>query len=153
MAGAPVEPEPTIRPASAGDRQSILELWLELIAHHDRLDPEGAARPIDREALLAEFTRSLERPQHRVWLAREAGRAIGFVSAEIDGATGWIHELYVVEGWRRRGLARALVQVSGGWLRESGAGSVRVRVEPMNRVGLEFWARQGFSERARILEG
>lgn len=142
-----------IRPVVGRDRECVVDLWLELVAHHDRLDPRADRRAVDRESLLSEFARALERSQQRTWLARDSVRAIGFVSAEIEGTAGWIHELYVIECWRRRGLARALVAVARSWLLESGSEAVRVRVEPENRVGLSFWARQGFSERARILEG
>jgi GNAT superfamily N-acetyltransferase len=151
---------------------ALLELWIDLIEHHRRLDPAYPGLPGIREVLLREIERGIERPGCRIWIADADadGGPSGFLFAELDSgghgssgraddgredgesAAGWIHELYVREPSRRRGVASALVDAAEAWLIERGAPRIRVRVEPANASGLGFWDARDFEERSRILE-
>jgi GNAT superfamily N-acetyltransferase len=147
-----------VRRASAQDRQRLLDLWLDLIEHHRRLDPHSPSVPDIREVLLDEIARGLERSSCRIWIAELEGEPVGFLFAELEAArrsepaAAWIHELYVARDRRRRGIASILVDAADAWLAEAGARRARVRVEPGNRSGLGFWSARGFVEKSRLLE-
>ncbi len=149
-----------IRAVSREDREPLLGLWLDLVLHHRRLDPDYPALPGIREALLAEIERGLREPSCRIWLAESDGVAVGFVFAETEGRApgapsvgmGWIHELYVESDSRRRGLGRALVEQSIAFFTEQGRSRFSVRVESGNRDGLRFWRELGLDDKAFILE-
>lgn len=151
---------PLIRSAGAQDRHELLGLWLDLIEHHRRLDPDYPGLPGVREVLLREISRGLTDPSCQLGLAVPGPR--GFVFCEFEKApalrsagplpaSGWIHELYVVPEWRRRGLGGRLVDFATDFLETLGGARLSVRVESGNGPGLAFWERHGFAERERIL--
>jgi GNAT superfamily N-acetyltransferase len=66
--------------------------------------------------------------------------------------TAWIHELFVLEEARGRGVGRALVASVDRFFESHGGPRTAVRVESGNRDALAFWQHLGFAERARVLE-
>jgi GNAT superfamily N-acetyltransferase len=140
-------------------RDAVLELWLELIEYHRRLDPNYPALAGLRELVGRELDRALRAERSRVWIAETEGAPRAFLLAEIEsdrplasGATCWVHEVYVQDGFRRRGIASALVASAEEFFQQANGGRRAVRVEASNRSAQRFWKRAGFSERARILE-
>jgi len=133
------------------DRGEIISLWLDLIEYHRCLDPHFPALPGVRERLREELARALDSERCRVFVAEECGKLVAFVFAEVEPNEAWVHELYVVPGSRRCGIATALVQQAQAFIEELGSHSLSVRVETENRGGLRFWRRRGFFERARVL--
>jgi GNAT superfamily N-acetyltransferase len=149
-----------IRLARARDRSGLLALWLDLVQHHRRLDPDYPALPGIRELLLGEITRGLRRKTCQLGIAEQGDEPVGFIFAEVTGAemppslaspVAWIHELYVDPAWRSQGVGSALVELADAFFCERGARSASVRVEIANEEGLRFWSGRGFGERARIL--
>jgi ribosomal protein S18 acetylase RimI-like enzyme len=63
-----------------------------------------------------------------------------------------VHELWVEPAQREQGVAAQLLAESDAFFAARGVKRVSVRVESSNAAALEFWARRGFGERARILE-
>jgi aminoglycoside 6'-N-acetyltransferase I len=149
-----------VRAARAEDHEVLLAFWLELIEHHRRLAPADPPAPALREVLGQEIRRGLARARCQVLLAERQGRAVGFLFAEVEpggsGADpsplGWIHELWVVPEERRRGVGSALCAEADAFFRAREVRRVSVRVESGNADALEYWARRGFADRARILE-
>jgi len=128
-------------------------LWIDLVQHHRRLDPDYPATPGIRAALGRELDRGLKGAGCRVYVAESDTGLAGFVFAEVeDGGIGWIHELFVVEDERRQGLAGRLVDRALLFLGERGAARHSVRVERLNEGGTRFWEAQGFLPRATIFE-
>jgi ribosomal protein S18 acetylase RimI-like enzyme len=73
-----------------------------------------AAHLFDGPARADATRRFLAEPGHHLVIAYDEGRAVGFVSgAEVthpdNGTEMFLYELAVDEGWRRRGIGRALV--------------------------------------------
>ena len=132
-------------------------MWLELIAHHDRLAPGRGAAPNLREVLANEIRRGSSRARCRLLLAERGGERVGFLFAEVEAAdgvdaAGWIHELWVAPAERARGVAAALVAEADAFFAAHGVRRVSVRVESGNADALRYWTRRGFGDRARILE-
>jgi GNAT superfamily N-acetyltransferase len=163
--GAPRLPPATIeqleiRRARPGERDALLGMWLALIEHHRRLDPDYPVPGGLRLGLRSELDRGLTRPGCAIWLALRGDAPVGFCFAEVesaaprgdDTAVAWIHELWVEPDWRRRGVAAALVEHARAFLAEQQGGRIAVRVEAANDDALAFWRAQGFRARAQLLE-
>jgi ribosomal protein S18 acetylase RimI-like enzyme len=156
-----------VRRASPLEREVLVGLWLSLIEHHRRLDPDYPLPPELRAGLRSEIDRGLTRPGCAIWLAEVCARdpsaksiPVGFAFAEADAhsrrgddeaAVGWIHELWVDPMFRRRGVASRLVEQACAFLAERG-GRIAVRVEAANAIALAFWQARGFRARAHVLE-
>ncbi len=146
-----------IRLAATADREALLGLWLDLLAHHRSLDSDYPALPGIREALLRELGRGFSDPACRLWVAEGDGGLVGFLFAEHEAAEegvgmSWIHELYVEPAARRVGVGRDLVAAARDFFTERRAARISVRVETRNGAGLRFWHALGFDEKALILE-
>ncbi len=139
----------------------MLQLWLDLVEYHRRLDPDYPRVPCIQEVLLKEIERGVRMRSCRVGVAEdEARELVGFVFAEVErGAgprhdgmgVGWIHELYVDSAWRQRGVAGALLAFVDEFFAQRSPARVSVRVESGNKDGLRFWLHRGFAERERTL--
>ncbi len=139
----------------------MLQLWLDLVEYHRRLDPDYPCVPGIREVLLKEIDRGLRGLSCWVGVAEdEAQELVGFVFAEVErGAgprhdstdVGWIHELYVDSAWRQRGVGSALLAFVDEFFAQRVPARVSVRVESGNKDGRRFWLRRGFAERERTL--
>ena len=148
-----------VREFRPSERETVLELWLDLVEHHRKLDPSFPESRGLLPALRREVDRALEEPRCRLFVAEVEDQVRGFALAQIesDGSLGsergcWIHELYVEPEWRRRGLGSLLVAQVEAFFAERGGTRVSIRVEASNPGGLRFWERRGFAERARVLE-
>ncbi len=110
--------------------------------------------------IASEVRRGVLRDSCRLFVAEEGANLVGFLFAEIETvspvspepAPAWIHELWVEPDVRRRGVGARLLGEAEAFFGSRGVARLSVRVESANVAGLEFWARRGFGERARILE-
>lgn len=137
----------TIRTGVEADIPSLLALWKSAGGVASGTDNEEAMR-----CLLAQDPRSL--------LVAEAGEeAIGSLIAGWDGWRGSFYRLAVDPGWRRRGIARALVQAGEDRLRSLGAIRLTAVVSGEEPPALAFWAAMGYDRQLdmdrfiRMLEG
>lgn len=154
-----MDPQLEIRRARLSERDAVLEMWLRLIEHHRRLDPDYPLPPGLRMGLRSEIDRGLTRPNCAIWLAQAGSSPLGFCFAESEdpdgrgdpSSVGWIHELWVEPQWRRRGVAAALLRPALGFLAERGS-RISVRVESANADAIGFWRSRGFRPRAQVLE-
>jgi GNAT superfamily N-acetyltransferase len=146
-----------VRPAGHRDVEQLRLLWRALAAHHAAADPEYPLVP-GSEARWVKHARGLiDDPDARLWVYDEAGRGLGFCTAEIrragDGpGCAAIEDLFVREESRRSGAGRALVAATFAWLRERGIVRVEVRVASANVEGQAFWRALGFGDFVDVLQ-
>ena len=105
--------------SNAGDRDNLLAHPEHLI-----LGPEGLA-------------------EGRTYVAEEDGSVVGFATWAEAGGTIDLEDLFVDPGWRRRGIAAALVSQIVEVLRARGVQVLEVTANPHAR---EFYRAAGFSD-------
>ncbi|MBW2277519.1 MAG: GNAT family N-acetyltransferase [Deltaproteobacteria bacterium] len=136
-----------IRPARPDEIPRIVELWDELMAMHEGLDPRFTRRPSANEAFEMFARHNTQSEAAIVLVAEVDGAVVGFcmaVEAELPpvfevGPIGEIYDLVVAEHCRRRGIGRRLVDGVCNWARERGLDRVDLRASVNNPDALAFW--------------
>ena len=93
------------------------------------------------------LTRYLERNPGASFIVRDSGKAIGAALSGHDGRRGFLHHVLIVEGCRRRGLGRRLVEACLDALQQQGILKSHIYVNQDNEAGKLFWRRLGWEER------
>jgi ribosomal protein S18 acetylase RimI-like enzyme len=125
-----VAPE-TIRPARPDDVAAVVALWgLSRSSHAVTEDtPERVARAVSAGALL---------------VAEVDGDVVAALIAAFDGWRGNMYRLAVAKPWRRRGVARRLVEAGEARLRALGAPRVTALVAFDDTAARGFWGAAGY---------
>lgn len=133
-----------VRPATTSDLDVVVELLATLREH----GAAGAQRLAVRERLVAVLT-----DPDRLLLVAVTGDgevvgtgllAVGSASVLLDLPAAHLSHTVVAEGWRRRGVGRALVTGATAWAEERMLERVVVNVPPTSREVNRFYARLGF---------
>ena len=122
-----------LRLARGTDAQAVLHLWREAGAHPSVTDDLAGVRALmahDPEALI---------------VAEVAGRLVGTLIAGWDGWRAHLHRLVVHPGWRRRGIASALVTDAERRLAARGARRAGAVVFSGDPGAAAFWEAAGYS--------
>jgi N-acetylglutamate synthase len=129
----------TIHPLEIPAYEEVLALW-------KRCDGIGLSDADSREAIAA----YLERNPQMSFVARGGGEIVGAILGGHDGRRGYIHHLAVDAGWRRRGMARQLVDRCLGALKAAGIGKTHIFIFANNKTGRAFWKSIGWQYRTDI---
>ncbi len=130
----------------------ILSLWGELAAYHARLDPAFTPSTGWRSSYAGYLATLVGRSDARVLVARADERLIGFAVGRItllppffaQRRRGFIQDVFTHPDYRRRGIARRLVEALLDWLREQEVPSVELTVASNNAEAIRLWERLGF---------
>lgn len=93
----------------------------------------------------------LERNPTTCFAAEEKGELVGTVLAGHDGRRGYIYHLAVAESFRRKGIAKRLVDASLTALKAQGIQKAALVVFAENRLGNIFWEHMDFTERTDLV--
>ena len=105
--------------ARPGRTPTTLDEWKGWMVHVNLFDPE-------------------------LWFLAVAGEAlVGVCLAFAYPSEGWVRQLAVDEGWRRKGLGRALLQHAFGVFRERGYEQAGLAVDGENLDAQAFYRRVG----------
>ncbi len=146
----------TVAPATADDVDVLADLWVSLAAdqrrYGSRLRAE-ANRSIIRETMLRHVVTDT------VFVARRAGRAVGFVTFGTetgryrqDVDRGTVHNIYVDEPDRGVGIGSALLGTAEKALESSGAEAVALQAMADNDAARSFYERHGYAPHRIELE-
>ena len=151
----------TIRKAVRDDFEVLEELYTELEkdavmyqSEHFVLSPKGA-RSRQLEEILAS--------ENQVMLvAEDDGKVIGFAHVMLQKAKVvsclkpqtniYLQDLVVTSSLRSKGTGTMLLNASKEYGREKGAEFFRTQVFPMNKDGMRFYERNGFSTKMITIE-
>lgn len=139
-----------IRPARAEDVPALVSLMRAFYAEAGfPLSVESAARafgPLIADARLG-----------GVWLAEDAGQAVGHVvltvsySMEYGGLRGFVDDLYVRPTARGHGVAAQLLVTARAEAVARGVRALHVEVGPDNEVARRLYARAGYGDSGHLL--
>ena len=149
-----------IRPATDGDFDALVELDWSSAVHHVGLDPEFYRLP-DRDALAAFLRRRIADPDREILVAVVAGDVVGMVDVTIaaEPDPGSIIRpvrtadlgISVLDGWRRRGIGRALMAAAEQSARRRGAHQVVLDMSSANSGALAFYQSLGYGTHELVL--
>ena len=156
MAGAGV----TIRPRTAADFESLVDLDLASARHHAELDPAFYRVPA-RAAVAAFLQRRLAELDGEILVAVIDGQVIGMVGVAVQEAPdpGSVVRavptvdlgISVLEEWRGRGVGKALMAAAERWARERGAARMVLDMSAENAGALRFYERLGYRQHGLLL--
>ena len=143
-------PGVVVRDACPDDLPAVLQMWRELRDIGGRL--ERTTPPVSADGALDRLLAVTSDPHSRAIVATigddVAGMAV-LTSAQyaplFDQAAVHVHYLHVRDGWRRRGVGKALLACAASFAEEVGAEHVMTSVLPQLRDTNRFYAQLGFS--------
>ena len=122
-----------LRSATAEDLPTVVDFW----------DREGG--PTHSPGGLAEATRLLERDPEALVVAVEEGRIVGTLIVGWDGWRCHMYRLAVEPAYRRRGIARALIDEAQRRAIDHGARRIDATVHLENGGAIAAWESAGFA--------
>jgi ribosomal protein S18 acetylase RimI-like enzyme len=138
--------------AGAEEIDAILMLWGDLAAYHAGLDAAFTPSTQWRRSYAGYLATLVGRTDARVLVARSDDRLVGVGVSRItllppffaDRRRGFIQDVYTHPDYRRRGIARRLVEALLEWLGEQQVSTVELTVAVNNPEAIRLWERLGF---------
>jgi ribosomal protein S18 acetylase RimI-like enzyme len=130
--------------------------FVEAIQEHERAAvPELKPGPEIGPPYAGTLVRNVSDQDGCILMAKAGGRSIGFVCAwkEVDDdallrddmrAHAFISDIFVVEGWRGRGVAAGLLAAIEAAMLERGSTQIRVCAKAANRLAISCYDRAGY---------
>jgi GNAT superfamily N-acetyltransferase len=139
----------TVRDAHEDDVPELLTMWEELRVLGSRL--ERMIPHVDADAVLGRLKLIADDPESRALVAELDDRVVGMTvltatpyAPLFDQRAVHAHYLHVRDGYRKRGVGRALLSAAVSFADEIGAEHVITSVLPHLRDTQRFYARLGF---------
>ena len=141
-----------IRQAKLQDVQEVLHLWKSLMDEHMPLD----GRFVLSEDALGRWRNDLwhwiEDPVHRVLVAEEEGRLVGFLHAFLwhdmplfeQRQEVYLEDLYLDPSFRGQGHGKRMYEMLVSWAGEHDAQAIRLSTLAANPKSNAFWVHMGF---------
>ncbi|APR81327.1 Histone acetyltransferase HPA2 [Minicystis rosea] len=144
---------PTIRPAARADMPAVARLAAKLVRFHHALDPHRfmCMEPLE-PGYERWLTRELGDPEAVIVVAEREGVVIGYAYGRVEernwnallDAHGALHDVFVDEAARARGVGEALVESVCARLRALGAPRVVLHTATQNVAAQKLFAKMGF---------
>jgi len=132
----------SVRSYAPSDRAAVIALWQESFPEEPPWsDP---ADVIDRKQAV----------QPELFLVGcYEGRLVASVLAGFDGVRGWVHDLAVAPGQRRRGYAGRMMDAAESALTALGCPKLNLQVRSSNEAVVAFYRSRGYAVEERISLG
>ena len=138
----------TIRKATVEDVEKVASLAIQVWTSHTI------------EELAQEFSDYIIKESSMVFLAMEDECTVGFaqcglrhdyVEGTASSPVGYLEGIFVVEDYRKRGLAKNMLEVCQAWAKEQGCTEFASDCELNNEDSLKIHLKMGFEEANRII--
>jgi RimJ/RimL family protein N-acetyltransferase len=141
-----------IRPARPGDARSFLEAFRTVAAERRFIQTEEVTRTA--RVYRKWFRRSVtEEAAHLVAMAGDV--VVGSISIRRDAHPATRHTasigMFVIAGWRGRGVGTALMDAAMRWAGDAGVERVDLAVYPHNQAAIALYRSFGFVEEGRLV--
>jgi ribosomal protein S18 acetylase RimI-like enzyme len=124
----------TLRDGSLEDVPTVQALWWL------------SYEPGSQRSMLEDVTTLLAHgPSARLLAAEQDGRLVGTLIVTFDGWRGNMYRLAVHPDFRRRGIAKRLVEQAHAWLRAQGCLRITALVEAGHEYATGFWEAAGYT--------
>jgi len=142
-----------VRRGTKADFDAITGLWRELAALLQEVEPVVYTATTDApDHFRRHLSRSMDQPDHVVFVALTGERVIGYLVAFVQErppvrephAVGGIGDCCVTRTFRRRGIGSLLVREAMKWFRSQGLKFTEVGYAVKNPEAVSFWSAQGF---------
>ena len=151
--------EYSIEHAKFGDLPKVLDLWEKLMRLTAKYNDRYKLSPDARRRQEVYFRGFFESSSSAILVARVGGHVTAFAniyvtrpSAVFDQQNlGVIENIYVESNYRRRGIARSLVERSHEYLNNHLADEVFVNVVLANKVSELFWKSMGYETQKKSM--
>lgn len=130
-----------IRIMTIADYDKVYALWLSCkgMGLNDLDDSRGG------------IERFLKRNPETCFAAEDGGTVVGVIIAGNDGRRGYIYHTAVNSEFRRKGIAKALVNAALDALKNLGINKTALVVFERNADGNAFWESMGFTSRCDLV--
>ena len=137
-----------IRRATVADAQTVAELAVKMWTSHTV------------DGLAADFAELIALPECAVFIMYSGNAPIGFAQCQLrhdyvegtdSSPVGYLEGIYVAEGYRNKGCARALLEACEEWAKAKGCTEFASDCELTNDRSLAFHLSVGFEEANRII--
>lgn len=141
-----------VRKATRDDAPIIAEFAMTLVEQHRGYDPVRFARLGDLEGMAWFYGGQTEADNAAVLVAEIDNRVVGFVYigyeprnyAELSESSARLHDIYVDESVRGRGVGKSLIKASVDAAKNFGAAKLMLSVAARNVAGQRFFESSGF---------
>lgn len=112
------------------------------------------------EEMQEEYAKMIMKPDAAFFLAYAEDTAVGFAQCQLrhdyvegtdSSPVGYLEGIYVAEGCRKQGIAKALLSACEAWAKEKGCTEFASDCELTNTQSLDFHLNVGFAEANRII--
>ena len=93
----------------------------------------------------------LKRNPTTSFVAEDDDRIVGAIMSGHDGRRGYIYHTAVLPAYRKKGIARRLVECALSALEQEGIHKVALVAFEKNEIGNGFWEKMGFGERTDLV--
>lgn len=145
------EPSIVVRRAREEDIDDLIVMIERFYRFNEEFDPAWSTKPETRLVAKELASKYIGDPSSVVLVAQIDERIVGFVRAEVrenpileNGRLGVIVELYVHPQYRRRGVARRLVEEASKELARKGVNVVGAEFPSANKIAETFYESLGF---------
>lgn len=144
-----------IRASDASDSQAVYELLLIIAQLHKNGRPEMFPDLVSKYTV-NEVKERLSKADNGVFVAEVDGSTVGYVFCEVikegTATTLYIDDLCVDPNYRRRGIARMLIDKAKEYAKQKNCLFLMLNVWEFNRSAVEFYESCGFETRTRHME-
>lgn len=130
-----------IRVMTVDDYEGVYDLWI-------RTPGMGLNSTDDSREGIQKY---LKRNPTTSFVAEEQGKIIGVIMAGHDGRRGYIHHTAVLPDYRCQGIGKKLVEAAMNALDKEGIQKAALVAFANNKIGNDFWEKNGFSERKDLV--
>jgi ribosomal-protein-alanine N-acetyltransferase len=99
----------------------------------------------------SEIARFISHRGSRTWVAEDGNRTVGFlIVGKASREVGHIVTIDVLEGWRRKGVGRALMDAVEAWAGEQGLRTLYLETAEDNLAAQRFYQRRNYLKIEKI---